>query len=623
MDFDGDGPAVSYRRRFGRWRSDGGKRVRAKAKRRQNIAILDLETDPFDHEGQSPIHPFLAIVYSSEFSTIVVWDSDWERLVQTLIDRLEQIAEPFTIYAHNGGRFDYMFFMHHLDGRCKFKGRALMSAKLGKHELRDSLHIIPESLKNANRKIEFDYRKMHRSLREKHRSEIIAYCEEDCKATFEMVRSFVDKFGMPMTIGQAAMTELKKHHSFKRLSEPSDRYLRQWFFGGRVECFAKGHFRHGPFKLFDVHSMYPSVMAHVRHPTGAEFFVNDRVTTKTAFIHLRCHNKGAFVSRLKTGELTTSQQIGEFWTTIHEFDMARSLGLIDRWNIIKTIDFLEWSDFSGFVLPLYEKREHLKQVLKANPNAYDAQAIKQDIKFYKYLLNNAYGKFAQNPRRFKEFYLTPPGERPPLDWLYAGIEVQAEREERECISQLSPQERIEHANWRHTASADELEKRKQDRIETVKRFRCLPDEETSKYTVWAIPCTEWRFNNVATAASITGAARAKLMRAIHSAVDPLYCDTDSIICRDLGGHTITASDLGTWNLEAEIGEVIIAGKKLYAYRTLGGREVIRAKGNQGVTWAQMEAIVKGQVIRQTMRAPTITRGQQQRYITRELRMTGE
>lgn len=74
----------------------------------------------------------------------------------------------------------------------------------------------------------------------------------------------------------------------------------------------------------------------------------------------------------------------------------------------------------------------------------------------------------------------------------------------------------------------------------------------------------WGFLHVGTAASITGAVRAKLLRALSHAKEPIYCDTDSIICRSLPDE-ITGEALGEWKLEATLpSRIAIAGKKLYA-----------------------------------------------------------
>jgi len=77
------------------------------------------------------------------------------------------------------------------------------------------------------------------------------------------------------------------------------------------------------------------------------------------------------------------------------------------------------------------------------------------------------------------------------------------------------------------------------------------------------------FFNVATGASITGYARAALLRAIHT-VGPenvVYCDTDSLaVLGDNWKKLHLGKELGQWDIEgeAEIGH--FAGKKLYGMR---------------------------------------------------------
>lgn len=87
----------------------------------------------------------------------------------------------------------------------------------------------------------------------------------------------------------------------------------------------------------------------------------------------------------------------------------------------------------------------------------------------------------------------------------------------------------------------------------------------------------WGFLHVGTAASITGAIRAKLLRALSVAKHPIYCDTDSVICRDLPPK-LRGDKLGEWKLEAELGTLAVAGKKLYAGRTTAGDWKMASKG---------------------------------------------
>ena len=158
-----------------------------------------------------------------------------------------------------------------MGGRVMFKGRSLMSATIGRHELRDSTHIIPERLASFQ-KDNFDYVEKLGQNREQYKAEIIRYCLNDCKYLYKVVRAFIDRFGREISIGSAALKSMKKIYDFERLGERSDEYLRPFFFGGRVQEIAGAghwHFPSTPLHYYDVNSMYPSVMAHYSHPIGA------------------------------------------------------------------------------------------------------------------------------------------------------------------------------------------------------------------------------------------------------------------------------------------------------------------------------------------------------------------
>lgn len=619
--FDGDGPsedAIKQRRYRLKHPLTEDQRLAAKARDKKHragkpppgIAILDMETDPFDNVSRSEVFPFLAILYGEGFEPVILWCEEWRQLMRQVRLAIEALPGRYIIYAHNGGRFDYMYLLHEIRGSVSFKGRGIMRANIGPHQLRDSFHIIPESLKNANRKDDFDYTLNLKQNREAHRAAIIQYCLNDCQYTYEIVKAFIARFGTKMSVGQAAMAELKKHYVFEKLSERVDRFLRPYFFGGRTECIRSG-VTVGRYYLYDVHSMYPDRMANCRHPIGRDFFVGNRITEKTAFITLRCINHGAFVARNDAGDLSTDIADGIFETTIHEYKMALRFGLIDKVKIIRTIDFDLWTDFSKHVIPIYDERMRLKQLKSSDPE------VVREILFLKLLLNTGYGKFAQNPRNFKDYYLTAPMERPPVEWQFLGVEDEV-----------------------RYASIDNKRKRRDDPdyredppdVDTIKNRREYPEIETDHYWIWSHRVPDIRFNHVGTAASITGAARAKLMEGLHYAIDPLYCDTDSIVCRGFrDGVYIHASELGAWNQEAEISTFIGHGKKLYGYRRVdfdprksGSEYTVRAKGMNSVTWQDLLNLVgkpRDFVIPKTMKAPTLTKSQEQKYLTRNLART--
>lgn len=541
--------------------------------RLNNIAVIDFETDPFDDKNpEAKIHPFLAVLYSKNFDPIIIWDENNERFIAKVMQSISDLPGTYTIYAHNGGKFDYMFFINYVRGRVNFKGRGIMACKIGQHELRDSFHILPERLANW-RKDDFDYTKLYKHRRNKYRDEIITYCLNDCMYLLEFVQKFLDECGLKISIGQAAMYYMKQHYKVQNLGELSDAYLRQWYFGGRVECLqGRGRFV-GKYKLYDVNSMYPYVMATREHPIGNSFLRRKgKPSEKTVFLDLECDNYGsALVGRGENGEITTNIPRGRFLTTIWEYDVARKYQLISNVNIIDCLDWDERSDFSKFVVPMYEKRQKVKEYMATleEDSARWLEAKKDDL-LTKYLLNNAYGKYAQNPRNFREHYITDPGEKPESD---------------------------QHGDW-----------------------GLLPSFRGNGYDIWERPSPGNRYYNVATAASITGAARAVLLEAIHLADNPIYCDTDSLICYALPMR-VSVSELGAWKLEKEFSEVLIAGKKLYATRDLKGKEKVKSKGASGLTWKDIETIIGGEVVEVRNSAPTMTKRGDQYYIKRRIRAT--
>lgn len=569
-----------------------------------DIAVLDFETTPFDNtKPHIKIEPFLAVLYTGpENDPVIIWDENLESFITRVLAAIEALPRRYTVYAHNGGRFDFKFLMHKLRGGILLKGSTLMQATCGRHELRDSMLILPTSL-GAYRKDDFDYSWTSPELRNAKRPQIIEYCIADCAYLLEFIKEFIKSYGRKLTVGQAAMSAIKQiYPDLGTIGEKSDQFLRQWYFGGRVECLkGAGRFK-GRLKLFDVNSMYPYVMSKFFHPSDGNFAVSDTITDKTVFIKLRCRNEHrAFLSRPDATELksasisdafnyhclTSERKFGVFFVTIHEYRIAEKYDLISDVEILETIDFQNQTTFARFVDPLYAQRELDKLALakfkaEGQLESEAAYTIKRQSIVKKYVLNSGYGKFAQNPREFKDRELHAYGEKPDVFSCEAN-------------------------NW------SELE------------FTMTECCEAENWALWERPCKqEMRFNNVAIAASITGAARSVLLEAIVNSTGALYCDTDSLICEDLRNVHFDASELGAWDLEDEFDDVIIIGKKTYAARNTSGskiREKLRAKGVSGLTWSDYEAMIAGKEIVTRRKAPTLYIGGHQEYITRKIRVT--
>lgn len=518
--------------------------------------------------------PFLAVLYSTEFETIVIWDDDHETFIGRLFTTLETLSGAFTIYAHNGGKFDFMFLVHKLRGSVSFKGRGIMRCTIGAHELRDSFHIIPEKLASY-KKDDFDYSLLSRKRRNNFRETIIAYCISDCVYLLELVRKFLSRFGFKISIGAAAIAKVNEHYRVERISPMLDTRVREYYTGGRVECLAGAGYWKGEYKLYDVNGMYPHAMASFPHPIGSDYVFRDgKPNINTVFLELECNNYGALLTWDDDGNLSTGNAFGTFKCSKWEYEAALELGLIDNVRILGCVDNFERTTFAKFVKPLYDERAIEKERIKTlQKGTIEYDECKAEILFLKLILNNAYGKFAQNPRRFKDYWITNPGERAPDD------------------------ENGAYPNL---------------------------DFEGADYWIWSRPTPKLRFLNVGTAASITGAARSILMRAIHAAKNPLYCDTDSLICEELRGVKIHDSELGAWSVDNEISELIVAGKKLYAFKSKTGEIIVKSKGAAGLTWDEMLEVLYDRLISPVIaRGPTLTRRGTQTYITRQIRRTAK
>lgn len=466
-----------------------------KRKPKRRIAVIDFETDPFLH-GRLPI-PFAWGFYDGdryvEYWQKNAWDS--KECVNALVEFLLDLPDDYLILAHNGGKFDFLFFVNRLTGGLRIVNGRILEARLGQHILRDSYGILPIPLAKLGGKLSIDYQLMERHCRESHRDEIMHYLRVDCEELYKAVTLFYDEFGDALTIGGTAMKQLEKFHPYDKGNERFDAAFRKYYYGGRCQCFKTGIIE-TRVKGYDVNSSYPDTMRNKKHPVSTDYSTGYRITKATAFVEWEGKNFNAVPTRTKLGlDFTVAE--GKFFTTIHEFEAALESNAIKVERILQTIDFRLLQTFDSFIDWFYDKR------LRAG----DLGDIFHK-EFYKLILNSAYGKFAQNPENYEDSIILPFDELPETDDYFMKM-------------------------------------------------------SGGDYRIWARPTARKNYLNVATAASITGGARATLLRGLARSTNPLYCDTDSIYCEDMSGLS-DPKKLGAWKLEFEGDMIAIAGKKLYA-----------------------------------------------------------
>jgi hypothetical protein len=494
------------------------------------------------------------------------------------VERLAKWKEPLLIFAHNGGKFDFFYFLDYLPaGDMRIINGRIIKARLGNHELRDSYAIMPFPLA-AYQKDSIDYDKLHKSRREKHKQEIIDYLRGDCVYLHELVTAFFDEFGDKLTIGSSSMKQLQRFHTFTRGSEQFDESFRtDFYFGGRNQCFKSGLIKKHV-KIYDVNSMYPHVMRSYLHPVGTKPILSTRIESNTCFVVTTGHNFGAFPVRTKEGGLDFTVPYGKFSTTIHEWNAALETGSFKPVTIHKTYGFNDRVSFGDFVDHFYYARAKAK-----------ASGDIMHTLFYKFVLNSAYGKFAQNPANFFEWCIEP-WENPLL-----------------------------------TEKCPRCPKNTVDPVCTYCQgsgFRWSPAfEHQGKYRIWQAPLLQHFYYNVCTGASITGAARAELLRGIKCATNPLYCDTDSIICEELDGVHLHDTQLGAWKLEDEGELAAICGKKLYAIFGPKGECIKKAHKGARLTGVDILKIAGGATVESVNPVPTFKLNGAHEFSVRKIRRT--
>ena len=523
-------------------------------------AVADCETDAFDGREISPF----------------VWgfiDSDGERKIFWNTAEFVEHVQAFEgmVYAHNGGRFDWLQagVVEHLEnGEVKIINSRLASAKLGQAELRDSFLCLPAALEKFGAKMTFDYEILKRERAKdrygKNRQKIEQYLMQDCVALFDMMEVFIDRFGFSLTQAGAALKTWENMGGEKRrYSVAHDEKFRPFYFGGRCEVFEYGAPLRGKFKLFDVVSMYPAGMVDI-HPAGTDYYMSTDYKNSPGwtFWTVDATSAGAFPVRDKHG-ITFPRGRNTYHVTGWELQAALETGTV-------TIHAAR-----GWIPRRTETLKPYVEKFYAEKKAADESGDIVGRTISKIFLNSLYGKYAANPAGYFDYQIIDAGRLWAKDdagaWVYPGWEMHAMIGESDIIRRQAKNP---------------------------------------------------QYFDVALAASITGWARARLWRAVCASGRPIYCDTDSLLCEDLGCPE--GSELGDWKLEHDdICAAHIAGKKLYALELKTGKYKTAHKGvsSLDIEVEDIKRICAGEVVEIFRSAPSFKINGAQSFIDRKLRKT--
>ncbi len=460
--------------------------------RESRVSVIDAETDPFKF-GRVPA-PFMWGYWNGEsyrqFGT-----------TEELVFFLRLLDPGETIYAHNGGRFDFHYLLPYVnDGEIMILNGRLAKLGIGDSELRDSALILPMPL-SAWKKDEVDYAKFERDVRDEHRPEISRYLKNDCIYLREIVMAFRAEFGDAMTLASAALKDCLQRCGLKRPSTSRAYHAtyRPWYHGGRTEA-RGGTWNH--VTVYDVNSAYPWAMAQRLHPWGGVFCVENRshalenikIVGSTLYKVIGPETwlfpsvSEGVITYDNTGKETT------YHVTGHELLVAYQQGW--RGRVLESRTPENVTDFAPFVNYHFDrKRKHAKDTT--------------EYILSKLVMNSAYGKLGCNPDNYARYWLCDFDQQEPEGYCFE--------------AQIGNRALYTRA--------------------------LFESEET-----WL---------DVATAASIAGAVRSKMAETIASVKreNVVYCDTDSVFL--VKGKIANSEELGGWAVEERNKTYWIGGRKLY------------------------------------------------------------
>lgn len=566
--------------------------AKARKSRARSFWVLDAETDPFSVErnrrGEIP-QPFIWGAY--HYAT--------QEYVE--LPNAKAVAEFFEdrdalVYAHNGGKFDYMYLREYINSDVPLlliNGRIARCA-IGTSEFRDSVNLLPVSLDSFGGKRKIDYALMEPGRRcdPNVMAEIKAYLRQDCITLAENLQAYFDEYGASLTQASASMKYWVKHFDRERPRQSKsdfDRY-KPFYYGGRVQCFADG-VKSEKFSVVDINSAYPFAMMQ-KHPFSTQGVLRKTLPSAAelfrCLIKVNCSARGVFPWHDEEGALYFPDDEGgrrrrtrDYYVTGWEFLTALGLDAISHVNVKEIHYFTQTLDFSDYIEHFYTKRRAAK----------DRGDKAGDI-FCKLFMNSLYGKFGQDCDHHREYVIASADSI--AAWKAKGF--------------------IDYKPWG-------------DRFLLQKKNSDLAEDHPKR-----------RYYNVATAASVTGFVRAHLYKAANACTGLVYCDTDSVAAKDVSALK-NGDALGDWKLEMNCDMYAIAGKKLYAMRdTIKDWEPEKAEKNhiypgpggwyktacKGVdlTPEQIIRVASGETIEYEPEVPTysITRDVP-RYINRDVMRT--
>lgn len=350
--------------------------------------------------------------------------------MQSFIDHISTVNA--TVYFHNlafDGSFilDYLLIngFHHTDGPVRKNHFATLISSMGKYysitvrwqnghktEFRDSLKKLPMSVKNIARAFHLDEDKLTldyhapRPIGYQPTPEEIAYGTNDVVIVAKALAKQFSTGMTRLTVGSDSLAEFKKvcgpklfDHLFPVLPETMDAQIRQAYRGGFTYCDTRTQGTIvGAGRVFDVNSLYPSVMYDQPMPYGHPIYF-DGAPNSTDEYPLYVVTL-TFTATLKPDHIPCIQVKSNpyFVDTFYQTDITQPVTMT-----CTSVDLALWQNHYNIEILAWEGGWSFKAITGAFTDYIDKWMAVKNVHegglraIAKLMLNSLYGKFATNP----------------------------------------------------------------------------------------------------------------------------------------------------------------------------------------------------------------------------------
>lgn len=388
-----------------------------------NIGTWDIETTKNEKDEHIPYACSIAWMSDDKLEEKQFWGFDCLRNMLNFIYDNEDIFSKMTLYAHNGGKYDLPLLIRNglldseyfqIEGeKCLELNNAWIGftirSKISKDFIiyfRDSFRLLPMSLEKLCNELDVKHKKLtetvsHNDITLNNYMNFPAlklYLTHDVFGLLEVMLKFgssvFEELGIDITkcFTGASLSKInffKNYYDTKykvySLSDSNDKFIRDGYFGGRVELFYMGDTNSNKIYYYDFTSLYPDVGRNYLpygEPTRI-LFDNDTKINKDffGFVHCMCKTKDikAIPKHAVIIESRLVFPIFNEYTLIKIFSEEIDYDIYD-YKFIEGLNFQKAKFKARFFNDGFNKKAEAKE----NNNPAMSQA-------YKIIINSGYG----------------------------------------------------------------------------------------------------------------------------------------------------------------------------------------------------------------------------------------